>query len=68
MICDRCDSSDLIEGKLMNSDELVFLVSETKRQISKKASAVACVNCGHIHLIDFNPISVKICFCKEEIQ
>jgi len=61
--CSVCNSGNLIEGKMVGSNELVFYLANRGKKISKDSKAVACMDCGHIHLA-FNSKSLKIKFIK----
>lgn len=62
--CNNCNSDQLIEG-LVKNEELIFCIGSTNnKSLSPKPLALACEDCGHIHL-NFSPDVLKIKFCKD---
>ena len=62
--CSICLSPNLLGGKIVGSNEVIFSLSQSGKAISETSKAIACVDCGHIHL-GFNSKSLKIRFVKK---
>jgi len=67
MICEKCQSNNVIEGKLIGQAGVVFRPKDEEKKLLPKTypcSCYACLDCGHI--FDLKLTNVEKLKNKEE--